>query len=222
MLKIAHRGASGYKVENTLSAFTAAVKLGVDIVELDIRRCKTGEAIVIHDKFINSKNIKIKKLSLKELQHIHLAGNEKIPTLQEALAVIPTSVKVDIDIKDAKATMEVIYAIEDAVKKGRSYNDFLVTTYNPTILFTINRHNNRIGTSFLIFFLPTTFIRLAARFHNTVSVQLKLKHVSQQTLTLAHQFGLQVWAWVANEPEEIKRLKQMKVDGIITDFPDRI
>lgn len=222
MLKIAHRGASGYEVENTLSAFKKAVKLGVDMVELDIRSCKSGEAVVIHDKFIYSKKIKLRHLSLHDLQQIHLAGNEKIPTLLEALSVIPASVKVDIDIKEHKVTKEVVRAIADAVRKGRSYDDFLVTTYNPWTLFTINKLNKRIATSLLIFFLPTTFIKLAARFHNTVSVQIRIKHLSEDTIQLAHNFGLQVLAWVANEPTEITRLKKLHVDGIITDFPDRI
>ncbi len=222
MLKIAHRGASGYKVGNTLSAFKKAVELGVDMVELDVRRCKTGEAIVIHDKFIQSKKIRLKSISLVDLQRIHIAKNEKIPTLNEAIAIIPPHVRIDIDIKDTKATEEVVAAIEHAVQKGRSYDAFLVTTYNPRTLFTISKLNNHIATSLLIFFLPTTFIKLAARFHNTMSVQLKLQHVSKETVTLAHQFGLQIFAWVANDPKEITRLKQIHVDGIITDFPDRI
>lgn len=222
MLTIAHRGASGYEPENTLAAFHAAIALGVDMVELDIRTCKTGEAIVIHDTYIQSKKIKLKNLSLADLQQIDMAGGEKIPTLKEALHVIPKQVKLNIDIKDDKATQEVIQSIEKEVKNGRKYKDFLVATYNPKTLFTINKKNRNIAVSLLIFFLPTIFIKLAARFENIVSVQLKLKHVSKETVTLAHQFGLQVFAWVVNNPSEIKRLKQIKVDGIITDFPDRI
>lgn len=222
MLKIAHRGASGYEPENTLAAFQAAVALGVDMVELDIRVCKTGQAVVVHDKFIESKKIQLKHLSLHALQNLHTAHGEKIPTLTEALTVIPTNVKVNIDIKDTKATKQVVEVIENFVKKGRRYVDFLITTYDPTMLFRINRLNDMIPTSLLVFFLPTAMIKLAARFQNTVSVQLKLTHVSRKTVALAHQFGLQVFAWVANNPEEIKRLKAIHVDGIITDFPDRI
>lgn len=222
MLTIAHRGASGYEMENTLAAFKAAVALGVDMVELDIRTCKTGEAIVIHDKFIESTKIQLKKLSLNQLQKIHIANGEKIPTLQQALTIIPKKVKVNIDIKDTKAVEEVVQLIGQEVQKGRSYDDFIVTTYNPTTILKINKLDKRIATSVLIFFLPATLIKLAAKFRNTVSVQLKLKHVSQKTVNLAHQFGLQVFAWVVNDPKEIQRLKKIHVDGIITDFPDRI
>src|SRR5579872_1217102 len=118
MLNIAHRGASGYEPENTLAAFKAAVELGVDMVELDIRTCKTGEAVVIHDKFIQSKKIQLKKLPLDKLQHFHLADGEKIPTLKEALAVIPPHIQVNMDIKDTKATEEVVERIESEIKKG--------------------------------------------------------------------------------------------------------
>lgn len=222
MLRIAHRGASGYEVENTLSAFKTAIELGVDMVELDIRTCKTGESLVIHDKYIRSKNIQLKDLTLSDIKKVHIEGDEKIPTLKEALQMIPKHVKVNIDIKDTKAVREVVLLIQEEIKKGRTYSDFIVATYNLWTIFTINKMDSRIPTSLLIFFLPTVLIRLASRFHNTASVELEVKHVSKKTLDLAHQFGLQVFAWVANNPDEIRRLKQMKVDGIITDFPDRI
>jgi len=222
MLTIAHRGSSGYEPENILSAFKAAVAFGVDMVELDVRTCKTGEAIVIHNKFIESKKIQLKNLSLSDIKRIYIAGNEHIPTLNEALKVIPKKVKVNIDLKDSKAIKEVVKCIEEQIKKGKDYEDFLITAYNPQALFAISAMDSKIQASLLIFFLPKIFIRLAAKFGNIVSIQLKLTHVSPKTVELAHNFGLAVFAWVANDPIQIKRLKEMGVDGIVTDFPDRI
>ena len=81
---IAHRGASGYEPENTLRSFKKAMELGVDIIELDVHKCKSGELVVIHDfnlnRTTNGKGL-VKDKTLAELRELELKKSEKIPTL---------------------------------------------------------------------------------------------------------------------------------------------
>ncbi|MDO8665828.1 MAG: glycerophosphodiester phosphodiesterase family protein, partial [Gemmatimonadales bacterium] len=85
-LVIAHRGASGYEVENSLAAFRAAHTLGADAVELDVHATADGALVVHHDEMIGPHHIA--HCSLKEVRAQPLKNGESVPTLEEALAVI--------------------------------------------------------------------------------------------------------------------------------------
>ena len=88
MLRIGHRGAKAYAPENTLTSFKKAIEIGVDAIELDVRKTKDNKLVVIHDADIkrttNGKGL-VAELSLKEIKGFSAEGGEKIPTLEEAL-----------------------------------------------------------------------------------------------------------------------------------------
>ena len=103
MLKIGHRGARAYEPENTVSSYKKALELGVDAVELDVRRTKDGEIIVIHDAEVdrttNGKGL-VSQLTLKEIKQFNTEKDQKIPTLEEALDFLDKKVKVLIELKE--------------------------------------------------------------------------------------------------------------------------
>ena len=87
-LKVGHRGARAYEPENTLRSFRKALELGVNAVELDVRRTKDGELVVIHDDKVdrttNGRGL-VNELTLEEIEKLDAGKGEKIPTLEEAL-----------------------------------------------------------------------------------------------------------------------------------------
>src|SRR5260221_5656519 len=91
MLRIAHRGASGYEPENTLISFQKALQLGADMLELDVRVSKDGFVVVIHDRKVdritNGKG-KVNTLTLEELKHLDVGSQQTISTLQEVLDLV--------------------------------------------------------------------------------------------------------------------------------------
>lgn len=91
MLKIGHRGARAYEPENTLRSYKKAIELGVDAVELDVRKTKDNEIVVIHDpdvdKTTDGKGL-FSELTLNEIKHLNTEKGEKIPALEEALDFI--------------------------------------------------------------------------------------------------------------------------------------
>ena len=81
IIKVGHRGASGYEPENTLLAFKKAIEIGADMIELDVRRCKSGELVVIHDETVNrTTNGKgeVSEKTLTELKGLEMEKGERI------------------------------------------------------------------------------------------------------------------------------------------------
>ena len=82
MLKIGHRGARAYEPENTLRSFQRAIEIGVDAIELDVRKTKDNELVVIHNadvnKTINGSGL-VNELTLEEIKRLVIEKDEKIP-----------------------------------------------------------------------------------------------------------------------------------------------
>ena len=134
MLRIGHRGACGYEPENTLRSFNHAIQLGVDIVELDVHICQSGEIMVIHDikvdRTTNGTGF-VGDKTLDELKTLDAGKGEQIPTLQEVLDQINRRVKVNIELKGNSTAKPVLKLLEKYIKEaGWSYNDFLISSFN--------------------------------------------------------------------------------------------
>jgi glycerophosphoryl diester phosphodiesterase len=101
MLRIGHRGARAYAPENTLASFKKALEIGVDAVELDVRKTKDNQIVVIHDADVkrttNGEGL-VGELTLKEIQSFSSEG-EKIPTFEETLDFLCSKVKMFIELR---------------------------------------------------------------------------------------------------------------------------
>lgn len=224
MLKIAHRGASGYEPENTLAAFKKALELHADMIELDVRICKTGELVVIHDQKVdrttNGKG-KVKDLSLKKLQTLDAGKGEKIPTLEEVLHLVKKRAKININVKDHNALLPTLEIIQKHVEKQDiAIDDLIVSAEKLGILATAYKTSSVTVVPSLYIF-PSLMLRFFQR-KNPYAIEIYKRVLSKNIVDIAHAFGIQVFVWTVNEPDEIQRMKKMRVDGIITDFPDRI
>ena len=113
VLIIAHRGASAYEPENSLRAIETAIKLKADMVEVDIRKSKDGELVVIHDENVdrttNSKGW-VSKLSLTELKRLDAGAGEMVPTLAEVLDLLKNRIMLNIELKGL-GTAEPVYKL---------------------------------------------------------------------------------------------------------------
>jgi glycerophosphoryl diester phosphodiesterase len=127
MIKVGHRGARAYEPENTLNSFQKAIELGADAVELDVRRTKDNDIVVIHDADIkrttNGSGL-VNELTLKELKSVDTEKNGKIPTLEEALNFLDKKVKVFVELKEEGLEEQVLALVH---KKGLERNIVLVS-----------------------------------------------------------------------------------------------
>ncbi len=219
MHKIGHRGAKGYVAENTLASFQKAIDLKVDGIELDVFLCQTGEVVVIHDETIDrttSRKGFVKDFSAAELEVLG------IPTLQSVLELVNLQCFVNIELKSYDAADKVVEIIEHFVSEENwDHADFVVSSFDWNALQQVHFLNDKIR----IGVLTNTDLDLAmafAKFIKAYSVHpyyhlLTAENVSQMQLK-----NFKVYPWTINETEDIIFVKSLLVDGIITDFPDRL
>ncbi|MCD6598276.1 MAG: hypothetical protein J7L04_11340 [Bacteroidales bacterium] len=129
----AHRGAMDTHPENTLSAFKEAVRLGVQMIELDVRLTKDEQLVILHDKTVNRTTNgqgEISDLTLTQVKELDAGSwksndfkDERIPTLEEALAVIPANVWINVHLKGGKRLGEKVASV--LVKEKKIHQAFL-------------------------------------------------------------------------------------------------
>ncbi len=127
MLRVGHRGAKAYAPENTLASFSKAIEIGVDAVELDVRKTRDGELVVMHDADIkrttNGKGL-VSELTLAQIKAFS-SGGETVPTLGEALDFLGGKVKVVIELKEQGCEEQVLAE----VRKRDIQKDVVITSF---------------------------------------------------------------------------------------------
>lgn len=219
MLKIGHRGAKGYVAENTLASFKKAIDLGCDGIELDIHLSLDGEIIVIHDETIDrttSGKGFVNQLTVAELQ-LH-----NIPTLNEVLEITNHNLLINIELKSYYTVKKVIEIIEKHILDfNYSYHDFIVSSFDWQALQQLRFLNEKIQIGVLTEDnLETAFA--FAKFIKATTINPYFKLLNNVNVARIQNSGLQIHTWTVNEMEDIQKMKDLNVDGIISDFPDRI
>lgn len=219
MHKIGHRGAKGYVAENTLASFQKAIDLSVDGIELDVYLCQTGEVVVIHDETIDRTTLHtgfVKDFSAAELE---ILG---IPTLEAVLELIDRKCFINVEIKAYETADKVVELIEHFVsQKNWKYTDFVVSSFDWNALQQVHFLNDKIR----IGVLTNTDLDLAiafAKFITAYSIHPYYHMLTAENVQQMQFKNFKIYPWTINEPEDIIFVKSLQVDGIITDFPDRI
>lgn len=233
MLKIGHRGACGYAPENTLASFQKAIELGVDMIEFDVQICKSGEAVIIHDyevdKTTNGKGL-VRELSLQQLKNLDAGNGEKIPTLQETLELINTKTKVNIELK-GEGTAKIVSDCINIFTQSKNYkkDDFVVSSFLWEELKKFHQLNPEIKTGILakrrlkgiIKYSPRNILKKAKEI-NAYSVNISLDSISKTKVKRLQKNGFKVFVYTVNEISDIEHMKMAGVDGLFSNFPDRI
>ena len=215
-INMAHRGASGYRPDNSIAAFEYAAELGADMVELDVRKTKDGVIVVIHDGTIsyNGKKYDVASLTMKQLR----IANPNICTLDEALTCIAaTDMEVMIEFKVSGIEQDVLDLVGANGMEGRA-------KYGSFTLSVINRVKALQPSAETIYIISNADT-LKKVVNNPQSYSASIISVSTAILKAndiyrLHLGGKQVVAWTINTRSEIQRFIEMGVDGITTNFPD--
>lgn len=224
-IKIGHRGACGYKSENTLSSFKKALQLKVDMIELDVHVCASGEIVVIHDSTLKRTTNGMGNVvdqSLDELKKLTINTKHKIPTLIEALNFIDKQIPINIELKGIGTALGVTTLIKHFIKNNKWENKhFLVSSFNYEELESVKFTCSEIRLGLLCKKLPNNFEELIQKF-NPYALCIYHKTVTQEIIERAHAYDLKVLVYTVNNKQEIKCLKNKGVDGIFSDYPDRL
>lgn len=225
MLKIGHRGACGYAPENTLASMQKAIELGVDGFEFDIQLSRDGIPVVIHDDSLerttNGKGL-VSDYTLAELQKFDAGNGEKIPSLTDVINFADKRCHLFIELKAENSVKPVAEIIANSVKNlDWSYEQFCVVSFNHLQLMEMRALIPEIKTGALFVGIPVNLAAIAAD-AGAWSINPCIHHINQELVADAHARGLKVLVWTCNEPSEIAKAKSLGVDGIFSNFPDRI
>jgi glycerophosphoryl diester phosphodiesterase len=219
MIKIGHRGAKGHAAENTLASFQKAMELGVDGIELDVHLSLDAQIMVIHDDTIDrttSGQGIVKDFSATELQAFG------IPTLASVFDLVNRKCFINVELKTSETADKVVELIEKYVsEKNWDYADFIVSSFDWNALQQVSFLNDKIQ----IGVLTNTNLDLAlafAKFIKAYSIHPFHHLLTKENVIQMQSKNFKVFPWTVNEPEDIIFVKLLNVDGIITDFPDRV
>jgi len=224
MLIIAHRGASGYEPENTIKSFNKAIELKADMIELNVHMSKDREIIVMHDKKVNRTTNGIGYIyNLTHNDILELNSNgEAIPTLDRAIRVIEKRVPVIIELKDELSVNYVITLLEKFLVNGWSYHDFLVSSFDHILLRIIKARCPEIKTIANIYGFPISFPERLAIEKVADYIALDKDFINKTFVQRAHNCDFKVLVYTVNDLDDLQEVLKCGIDGIFTDFPDKI
>jgi glycerophosphoryl diester phosphodiesterase len=223
-LCIGHRGAAGHEPENTLRSIQHAMQLGVDAVEIDVQLSQDGKLVVIHDSSLRRTTGTagyVARKTVEQLKLLNAGLGEQIPTLEEVLNLIEGKVLLNIELKSAHTALLVEQKIIEAVyqKRGWTFENIIVSSFKHRELKLVT--DPRIWIGALINRPPVNLASLVKPLR-AKSIHLPLRLATPAMIKRIHQEELLAFVFTVNEPADIKRMRTLGVDGIFTDFPDRV
>lgn len=233
-IPFAHRGGARHGLENSMPAFQYAVDLGYRYLETDVHATADGVLVAFHDRTLDrvtDRRGAIARMTYAQVSRARIAGVEPIPLLEDILGSWP-HVRVNIDIKDAPA----IDPLARVLHRTRAWHRVCITSFSSRRLAALRARlplytNQKVCTALG----PRGVMALRARSAGGPAAKLvrlaatgvacaqvpyglgPLPFVTASFIEQAHRLGLKVHAWTVNRREEMERLLDLGVDGIMTD-----
>lgn len=221
----AHRGSSLRAPENTMKAFALGLEEGADGIELDVRRCASGEIVVAHDADLlrtAGVNERIVDLSYEQLRTHDIRSGERVPRLDDVLDMtIPRGGLINVEIKaDGDDKLRLARSVAHVLKR-RAHKDrefVLLSTFHPIVCGILRALVPAVPVGFLFendaqgralgSFAPMLLRVAAVHPHSAM--------VSEQSVARWRKQGYLMNVWTVDDPGEARRLASLRVDGLIT------
>ncbi|UCG14034.1 MAG: glycerophosphodiester phosphodiesterase [Deltaproteobacteria bacterium] len=246
-LVIAHRGGAGLWPENTIYAFERSAEMGVDVLETEIYSTADSALVLMHDSTVDRTTDgtgSINDFTVQTLKELDAGytwtpdGGEtfpfrgrgiSVPTLQEVFTAFP-NMRINIDIKQVEPPLAVVLC--DTIRTFGMADKVLVASFNWKAIGEFRRECPEVATSACVmevsyFFLMNLLFLGSA--HTPVYHALQVPEyrggihlLTKRFVDAAHRLNLRVHAWTINAVQDMQRLLSLGVDGIITDYPDRL
>lgn len=244
---IAHGGAQGHAPGNTLEAFALALEQGADALEMDAQLTADGEVVLIHDGTVDRTTDgtgAVADMTLDELQELD-AGHRfegpdgdfpyrgtgvRIPTLDGVFAAFP-DIPMIIELKTDSGP-GIVPAVADRVRAHGREDDVVVASFSLDYIREFRELLPGVPTNMPEAELRDFYVRQLlgvdrwwsppGEFLQVPEVHEGLRVVTPGTVAAAHRRGTAMQVWTVNEAEDMNRLLNLGVDGIMTDYPDRL
>jgi glycerophosphoryl diester phosphodiesterase len=227
-LAFAHRGAHGDGIpENTMRAFARAVELGFRYLETDVHLTADGQLVAFHDdrlERVTDGTGMLADLPWSEVRQAKVGGTDEIPLLDELLEAFPDA-RFNLDPKHDAALDPLV----DALRRHGAVGRVCLTAFSDE---RISRARQALGAGLCTGLGPREIARLVAASKRVAwfrtagaTAQVPLRHrnlaiVTPRFVRAAHRRGPHVHVWTVDDPDEMRRLVDLGVDGIMTDRAD--
>jgi glycerophosphoryl diester phosphodiesterase len=218
-IKVGHRGAPIFEPQNTLRSFRRAMEMGVDMVEIDLRRTADGALVLAHDAEIRDPDGRewgVADHPFEDLRAVDLGHGERIPTLEETLDLCRGRCALMADLKGEGFEKQMVELLQEkgftdlVIPGGSLFSRREIRALDPTLPISLSLGpdwKSRINDD-LIERIETD----AVTWHYTL--------LDEHRVAQLHEKGLKVFAWTVDSAEEMERLKACEVDGIISNRTD--
>jgi len=225
----AHRGASAYAPENTMSSFKKAFQLGSNGIELDLQKTKDGKIVIFHDKEIDKKSNgtgKISDYTYNELLEFDFGSwfgkefkNEKIVLFEDFMkSVSDKNLILAIELKEEGIEKDTLEIIDKYYNKANIF----ITSFLYNALSNVRKFDNNIKIGWLIGedINKKNVSELIKISGNQICPPANL--VSKEGIKLARENGLSVRLWGVSNEEIMERVYKFDIDGMTVNFPDKL
>jgi glycerophosphoryl diester phosphodiesterase len=222
-LVFAHRGGSALAPENTMAAFDAGMAAGADGLELDVHLSRDGVVVVHHDRLLDRTTRATGPVRDRTAEE--LAAFD-VPALRDVLARYPRA-RVIIELKERGA--DLARAVIEDVRRAGARERVCLGSFSAGVLRAARVIDPRIATSGgrmevrLALYRSWCFLspgRVAYQAFQVPEMSGRTRVVSPRFVKLAHKAGIAVQVWTVDDPDDMRRLLEWGVDGIISDRPD--
>ena len=222
----AHRGASGLAPENTLAAVKKAMEIGADYSEIDVHLSKDGQVVLLHDETLErttNDSGAVYSKTMAELNLLDAGGwfgptfrGEPLPSLEDVMKLVLGKMKLNIEIKISGNEPDIADKVVHLVGKNNFVNECIITSFDEATVRKVKEINKNIKTGFIIGddYEANPFKG------DWEIISTNYKNVNKQFMENASKAKKQVQVWTVNETNEMERLIDLKVDGIITNYPN--
>jgi glycerophosphoryl diester phosphodiesterase len=225
-LVIAHRGASAYRPENTIPAFSLAVEQRADMIETDLHRTRDGAVVITHDEELAGLGGKgeIADATLAEIRALDAGGGQRVPTLDELLDGFGTRIPFNLELKKGtRAEYEGLEAIAlDAVRSRGIAERTLFSSFYDPVLARLRALDESARIGLLISRQFPVRIVERARALGAEAIHPEAALVDAALVRAAQAAELAVYVFTVDEEAEMRRLLALGVDGLFTNHPDRM
>lgn len=224
LICLGHRGARGYEPENTLLSIDTGIRMGAEFVEFDVQVCEQT-LVLMHDprleRTTNGEG-RIDQVSFDYLRSLDAGKGQQVPTLQEVLSLAENRVALNIEIKSAAGTAALLAnALRAALSDGWSESQLLVSSFHLPELYEFKQMAPEIPVAVLVCGVPLDWAACASEI-GAQALNISAEFADQRLIQDAHSRGLKVYAYTVNHPDDLRALAQAGIDGVFSDYPDRV
>ena len=220
LLRIGHRGAGGHAPENTLAAIERGIALHAHLIEFDVRATSDGQLVLLHDATLDrttNGHGAIATQLWNDVKQLTGDGGHLLPLLANALRTASGHIGVMIEIKTEGIAKQVCRTVRDIQFR----EPVIYASFFHNELLAVRHEDPRAQTMALIEAMPVNRTAFATDAQAT-HVGVAFETLTPSFLKSLHDRLLQVFVYTINEPADIQTAKAMGVDGIISDYPERL